>query len=179
MVKEKVTEGLKKLMSYTLRNINAFALLLLSQCVSTGRSGKMQSLQKMSAQTCAQWKTGIASFYADSFEGKTTASGEIFSQSKPTAAHLKLPFGTRVLVRLQSTKRYIIVRINDRGPYGPQIQAKRPGKNISSKNNQNRNNSRILDLSKSAAQSIGLGSTQGLGKISYCVLPHNFAQETQ
>ncbi|MEN9598290.1 MAG: hypothetical protein RL596_601 [Bacteroidota bacterium] len=43
-------------------------------------------------------ETGNASYYADKFEGRKTANGETFNQSKLTAAHKKLPFGTQVLV---------------------------------------------------------------------------------
>lgn len=60
---------------------------------------------------------GIASFYADRFEGRKTASGEVFWQNKMTAAHKTLPFGTRVKVINLSNGKRIKVRINDRGPF--------------------------------------------------------------
>lgn len=60
---------------------------------------------------------GRASYYADKFQGRTTASGARFSQHKRTAAHRTLPFGTRVaVVNLDNGKR-VHVRINDRGPF--------------------------------------------------------------
>ena len=77
---------------------------------------------------------GKASFYADKFEGRKTASGEIFHQSDFTAAHKSLPFGTWVKVTNLDNKKAVIVRINDRGPFVK---------------------GRIIDLSKSAAKEIG------------------------
>ena len=80
------------------------------------------------------WK-GKASYYADSFQGKTTASGEKFSQDKLTAAHRHLPFGTEVLVINLSNGKSVKVRINDRGPFVK---------------------GRIIDLSRRAARKIGM-----------------------
>ncbi|MDY5969087.1 MAG: septal ring lytic transglycosylase RlpA family protein [Bacteroidales bacterium] len=74
-----------------------------------------------------------ATFYSDIFEGRHTASGEIFRQEKFTAAHRSLPFGTLVLVTNPKSGSQVIVRINDRCP-----------------------RSGILDLTKRAAKSIGV-----------------------
>lgn len=63
--------------------------------------------------------TGKASFYANKFEGRTTASGAIFSQSKLTAAHKTLPFGTNVKVTNLANDKSVVVIINDRGPFVP------------------------------------------------------------
>ncbi|RLD63365.1 MAG: septal ring lytic transglycosylase RlpA family lipoprotein [Bacteroidetes bacterium] len=76
---------------------------------------------------------GLASFYADKFEGHITANGEKYSHSKLTAAHLNFPFNTRVKVTNLSNNKSVIVRINDRGPFGKD---------------------RIIDLSKSAAKKL-------------------------
>lgn len=62
-------------------------------------------------------QTGKASYYASKFEGRKTASGEIFSNKKLTAAHLSLPFGTRVKVTNRANGKAVVVKINDRGPY--------------------------------------------------------------
>ncbi|WP_424120961.1 septal ring lytic transglycosylase RlpA family protein [Robiginitalea sp.] len=59
----------------------------------------------------------MASFYSDSFEGKLTANGEIFSNSKMTAAHRTLPFDTRVRVTNLGNGKVAVVRITDRGPF--------------------------------------------------------------
>jgi len=78
---------------------------------------------------------GIASYYGDKFEGRTTASGEIFRQNVLTAAHKSLPFGTRVKVTRVDNGKSIIVKINDRGPFVA---------------------GRIIDLSYSAALAIDI-----------------------
>ena len=63
------------------------------------------------------FQTGMASFYSDSFEGKLTANGEIFSNSMMTAAHRTLSFGTRVKVTNLKNGKTVVVRITDRGPF--------------------------------------------------------------
>lgn len=79
-------------------------------------------------------KTSFASFYHDKFNGRKTASGEIFNNRKLTAAHRTLPFGTVIEVTNLRTGKSVEVRINDRGPF---------------------HSSRALDLSKAAFDSIG------------------------
>jgi rare lipoprotein A len=80
-----------------------------------------------------QIEYGKASFYANKFEGRTTASGEKYWHSKLTAAHRTLPFNTRVKVTNLEKNLSVIVRINDRGPFVKD---------------------RIIDLSKSAAKKL-------------------------
>ena len=58
-----------------------------------------------------------ASYYANKFNGKRTASGERFDNSKFTAAHRKLAFGTKVRVTNIRNGKSVIVKVNDRGPY--------------------------------------------------------------
>lgn len=82
----------------------------------------------------AQTQTGKASFYADKFEGRPTASGEKYKHSKLTAAHKTLPFGTKVRVTNTANNQTVEVVINDRGPYV---------------------DGRVIDLSKSAAEKLG------------------------
>ncbi len=103
-------------------------ILLLSSCGYTSRKG-------------------LASYYADSYEGKTTANGEIYRQGKITAAHKTLPFGTKVEVTNLSNNKSVVVRINDRGPY---IRG------------------RIIDLTKAAAREIDMvGAGVAKVKIRY------------
>lgn len=83
-------------------------------------------------------ETGKGSYYADKFEGRKTASGEIFRQSGLTAAHRTLPFGTKVTVINVSNGRSVTVRINDRGPFAE---------------------GRIIDVSKKAARKLGMVTT--------------------
>lgn len=61
--------------------------------------------------------SGDASYYADRFNGRKTASGEPYDSQKFTAAHRTLPFGTIVRVVDPATNRSVEVRINDRGPF--------------------------------------------------------------
>ncbi len=91
---------------------------------------------------------GIASYYADYFDGRTTASGEVFSQDSMTAAHNTLPFGTIVKVTNLTNLKEVILKINDRGPFVA---------------------GRIIDLSKSAAEKLDFLS-QGIVKVKVEVL---------
>ena len=64
------------------------------------------------------FKTNVqASYYHDKFNGNKTASGVRFYNNKYTAAHKKLPFGTRVKVTNIASGKSVIVEINDRGPF--------------------------------------------------------------
>lgn len=58
-----------------------------------------------------------ASYYADRFQGRRTASGKRFDMNKMTAAHKKLPFGTIVRVTNETNGKSVIVEITDRGPF--------------------------------------------------------------
>ena len=62
-------------------------------------------------------EVGTASYYADKYHGRPTASGEIFDMHQLTAAHPRLKFGTRVKVTNTANHRSVVVRINDRGPF--------------------------------------------------------------
>ena len=88
--------------------------------------------------------TGEASYYADRFAGKRTASGEAYDPRDFTAAHRSLPFGTRVRVTDVASGRSVVVRINDRGPWGKE---------------------RLIDISRAAANEIGL-ARRGRGTVS-------------
>lgn len=63
------------------------------------------------------YQIGNASWYGKQFHGKTTASGEDFDMFEFTAAHRTLPLGTFVKVTNLKNGKWIIVRVNDRGPY--------------------------------------------------------------
>ena len=80
---------------------------------------------------------GDATYLADFFHGRESASGEIFDQRKMVAAHRWLPFGSRVRVTNLQNGRSVSVRIVDRGPYG-----------------QNFREGTIIDLSKAAAKQL-------------------------
>ncbi|HEX7366382.1 MAG TPA: septal ring lytic transglycosylase RlpA family protein [Pelobium sp.] len=88
-------------------------------------------------------QSGKASYYADKFNGRKTASGEKFRNSKLTAAHKTLPFGTKVKVTNLRNGQSVKVTINDRGPFVA---------------------GRIIDLSKKAARKIGI-TKEGVGNV--------------
>ena len=71
------------------------------------------------AQKLGDESYGIASFYANKFYNKPTSTGEILKKNQYTAAHNTLPFGTMLEVTNLQNKRFVIVRINDRGPHRP------------------------------------------------------------
>ena len=58
----------------------------------------------------------IATYYHDKFNGRKTANGTIFDNSKQTAAHRTLPFGTKLKVINRVNGKWIYVTVNDRGP---------------------------------------------------------------
>lgn len=60
---------------------------------------------------------GTASWYGQNFNGKKTASGEVFNSRKLTAAHKEIPLGSIVLVRNMENGKEVLVRVNDRGPF--------------------------------------------------------------
>jgi len=66
------------------------------------------------AATAAQMEEGTANFYGDKFQGKKTASGEVFDKNGLTASHKKLPFGTKVKVTNVENGKSVVVTVNDR-----------------------------------------------------------------
>jgi rare lipoprotein A len=82
-------------------------------------------------------KIGQASWYGPGFHGRNTANGELFNQNDLTAAHPTLPMPSMVRVTNLENGKSVIVRVNDRGPF---------------------KSNRIIDLSKKAAEQIGMRS---------------------
>ena len=91
---------------------------------------------------------GVASYYADRFHGRQTASGEPYDRNAYTAAHRRLPFGTKVQVTRLDTGSSVAVRINDRGPFVK---------------------GRVIDLSYAAAKKLGM-LRRGLVKVRVVLL---------
>jgi len=89
------------------------------------------------------YEVGIASWYGPGFDGNLTANGEVYDMNEVSAAHKFLPFGTIVRVIEFETRRSIVVRINDRGPFV---------------------DGRIIDLSKGAAAKLGIVN-KGITKV--------------
>jgi rare lipoprotein A len=130
------------------------AIIFLSGCTSairysTAHNSGINSVKSQHSEMNIQpdndefHEKGIASYYSDNFEGRTTASGEIFSQEELTAAHPSLPFGSRVRVTNLNNNLTVIVTINDRGPF---------------------KGNRIIDLSRAAAEKIKMINT-GLAEV--------------
>ena len=103
---------------------------------------------RRSEPTIAEVAVGQASWYGSKFQGRPTASGEPFDMNALTAAHRTLPFGTRIRVINEANGKSVIVRVNDRGPFSGH---------------------RIIDLSRKAAESIGLRA-RGVGPVKLQVL---------
>lgn len=88
-------------------------------------------------------KEGMASYYHFKFNGRRTASGDVYNSTQFTAAHKTLPINSYALVTNLHNNRKVIVRINDRGPFSDK---------------------RLIDLSHAAAKEIGLIS-RGMGHV--------------
>lgn len=80
-------------------------------------------------------QTGVASWYGEDFQGKTTSNGEKYDMNGMTAAHKTLPLGVFIRVKNADNGREAVVRVNDRGPFVK---------------------GRILDLSYAAAKTLGI-----------------------
>jgi len=87
--------------------------------------------------------TGMASWYGDQFNGRPTATGEIFDMHALTAAHKTLPLPGLVEVTNLANGRSVVLRVNDRGPFV---------------------DDRIIDLSRGAAEELDLLS-RGVGQV--------------
>lgn len=88
----------------------------------------------MAQQKAKSPSTGIASYYAQKFHGRKTASGEIFDNNAMTAAHNTLPLGTFIKVTNIRNNRWVIVKVTDR------LHAA---------------NRRVVDLTQAAAKKLG------------------------
>jgi rare lipoprotein A len=92
---------------------------------------------------------GVASWYGEKFQGSPTASGEPYDMNRLTCANRELPLGTRIRVTNLQNNRFVVLRINDRGPVIP---------------------SRLLDVSKAAARSLGFVGA-GLATVRMEIVP--------
>lgn len=101
--------------------------LLLAACSSQPDASKSGSWRGYT-------QTGLASYYADRYHNKKTASGEPYKNNANTAAHMTLPFGSMVRVTNVTNGKSVLVRVNDRGNFA---------------------RGRVIDLSKAAFSSIG------------------------
>lgn len=114
--------------------------------VETVASTSQKSAQTTGTTTTKSSKPyaiGNASWYGKDFDGKPTASGEPYDMYELTAAHRTLPLGSWVKVTNLRNRRWVLVRINDRGPVPVE---------------------RIIDLSYSAAHILNM-SGRGIAKV--------------
>ncbi|OOH89079.1 hypothetical protein BMT54_07445 [Pasteurellaceae bacterium 15-036681] len=129
--------------------ISLCTLFLLTGCnTSQPAQFKQTDIITPSEKQAVSSEVGIATYYANKFNGRKTASGAIFDNKKLTAAHRSLPFGTQVRVTALWNNQSVIVTINDRGPFSKGY---------------------IIDVSKAAAAKIGL-INKGVGKVKIEVL---------
>lgn len=101
------------------------------------------------SQNDRPYQVGRASWYGKYFHGKKTASGETYNMFQFTAAHQDLPLGSIVKVTNLRNGKWVVVRVNDRGP----VPA-----------------SRIIDLSYGAATMLGLRG-HGVERVRLDLLP--------
>ncbi len=127
-------------MFYYLKKI-VFLVIIIVALAACHRKNVPQN--SVSGKGTLHTEMGFASYYSDKLNGHATASGEAFNNSKLTAAHKKLPFGTMVKVTNTTNGKSVTVRVNDRGPFVA---------------------GRIIDLSKAAATAIGMVSA-GIAKV--------------
>ncbi len=126
-------------------------LLLLTMTLlltTMGVKAQQSQLEKLD-KAIDNVKKGIASFYHDKFEGRRTATGDIFDNDKFTAASNKLKLGSYVKVTNVSNGEVVYVKINDR-------MAK--------------SNTRLIDLASVAAKKLDF-HRKGITKVKVEVVP--------
>jgi rare lipoprotein A len=126
-------------MKATLKQLKAAGLVSAIALLAVSLSGCAAAPMMTALST----QVGLASYYSNDFQGRKTSNGEIFDNSKLTAAHRTYPFGTIVKVTNLTTNAEVTVRINDRGPVKKE---------------------RVIDLSFAAAKTIGIDRA-GLAKV--------------
>lgn len=95
----------------------------------------LATILSLTTTTALAQNKGKASYYGNKFHGRRTSDGSRYHKDSLTCAHRTLPFGTLLKVRNQKNGREVVVKVTDRGPFGP---------------------GRIVDLSMAAAREIGM-----------------------
>jgi rare lipoprotein A len=131
------------------RRARSLAGLALGALLVAGCGGGSAHVRAAVAVDAAHVERGDASWYGGAFAGRTTASGEVFDPEGFTAAHRTLAFGTWVRVVRADTRQWVVVRINDRGPFV---------------------RGRIVDLSEAAARDLGM-LERGVVEVTLEVMP--------
>lgn len=96
---------------------NIFVLLISLFTLATLPSNAQSRFNKENRPVQISQPTGKASYYGKKWNGRKTASGEVFNTDSLTCAHKTLPFGTMLKVTNQKNGKSVIVRVTDRGPY--------------------------------------------------------------
>jgi rare lipoprotein A len=101
----------------------ALALALGAGCADAPRPGRAKTappapVVERPRPRPAPGQRGKATYYSNRFQGRKTASGERYDRRQLTAAHRSLPFGSLVKVTNRLNGRSVVVRVNDRGPFG-------------------------------------------------------------
>jgi rare lipoprotein A len=120
-------------MKYLLCTIMNYSLIFATAQVGAGGAEK-KDIAELQETNGRKTLYGTASYYADKFNGRETANGEVYNSTKMTAACNVLPMGTWIRVTNLSNNRWVIVKTNDR------LHARM---------------TRIVDLSRVAAQKLG------------------------
>jgi len=89
----------------------------LAGCVSSPRFTAARPPSGEPGRQFSFSEEGMASYYAEEFNGRRTSNGEVYDMNQFTAAHRTLPFETKVRVTNELSGKAVIVRINDRGPF--------------------------------------------------------------
>jgi rare lipoprotein A len=109
-------------------------LMILSTSIMANAQSKGDSVALNKRRNVSAVQYGVASFYADKFEGRLTCTDEVFTQKKLTAACNTLPLNCWIKVTNLKNNKSVLVRINDR---------------------MHPSNPRLIDMSKSAAVALG------------------------
>src|SRR5919199_474748 len=122
------------------------------------RSSRTLKAPKTEAKRASKIQVGTAFWYGKKFHGRQTASGDTYDMFQFTAAHRTLPLGTLVKVTNLRNGKWVIVRVNDRGPYVGH---------------------RVMDLSYGAAQMMGFRQ-RGIERVKLEVIqPETLAMARQ
>ncbi len=96
-------------------------LLVLKTSVDTTKTLKVNLVDTLALMADLKYKpfkrNAHASYYSDKFNGRRTASGTKFNNDKYTAAHRRLPFGTKLRLTNEVNGKSVIVEVTDRGPF--------------------------------------------------------------
>jgi peptidoglycan lytic transglycosylase len=123
----------------------AAALLVVAACAHAPRepAERREPPPEERRAPGAHAEVGIASYYAESFDGRRTASGTRYDPRALTCAHPSAPFGTRLRVTDLDSGRSVVVTVTDRGPFAP---------------------GRVVDLSHAAARALRM-LDRGLARV--------------